>query len=180
MQNTSLNSSYTLVGMFMQQWAVTEAFIDAAIARALELNHKQTTVVISLLRMRQKLDLLAQLVNCSIMPQEKKCHFSKLIKKIVKLSEERNVVAHSSFFDIGRDIGVVFNKKKAKNGELDFQPIIWSADDFDSRFRQMKNLQGELEYLVIALKSSNGLFRLAEAMTANEGIGHLMSPNEPQ
>ena len=153
MEEDIFERAYYLVGKFMNSWAIAEFHVDEAIAIALELNEVQS-VVISKLFAKQKLEMLALLIETSKMGQAKKKHFGHIVKRLKKLSEDRNMVAHSVFgpnVDLSK---VAFARKKQKVGYPNETITLWSEHDFASRFDDLFGMDSELTELKTEFKEA--------------------------
>ena len=97
MPKTSLQQSFVLVGQYIQNWAMLEFTIDGTIEEGLGLNAMQCCVILPNLSVRNKLDVLHVLISHSMMGEDDKKHYRKVVEHCSNQSKDRNTIVHSGF-----------------------------------------------------------------------------------
>lgn len=149
---------WALVGRFLQHWALMEAALKNAVAKALGLDLIQEAILTNNLQLRDKIHILRTAVDiASIHPGTERVRFKKILKDIGEYSPTRNMMAHDVFAP--HDDGVKFLIIKAK-GSLQFPTTNWGVKEFSEAYDKLMMFTESVEELQSKLLDA----RLASAI----------------
>ncbi len=151
--------AYALVGRFFFVWSLVEEAIGRAIGAALGLGVLETEIVSANLEVVKKLYLLRTAVDHTPMEEEKQRHHDDVLKRIGKMSEVRNIIAHNFFCMNDDNTGLTFMRTEAKS-KLKFARTTYSISQFHEFDQAMLEQLIELEELIKEIHENRELFKL--------------------
>lgn len=158
-----MTRAYALVGNFLMLWAAMESGLRRAMGKALGLDETQTAIIGANIQLRDKIHIVRTAVDLSsIYPEEERKRYKKVLRKILKYSGTRNMMAHDLFGPSTNTDGVAFNVVQAK-GELQYPDVDWSIAKFEEEFERVANFANDLNKLVKQLDEAALLKARAEA-----------------
>ena len=173
----------TLVGQFMNSWALLESAMNTGIGELLGMGNIERIIATSNMQVRSKIHIFKTLINLMGAPEDWVRGSIKTLNAITTKSDHRNMVAHTPFgpHESG---GVEFLVIRAK-GKLTFPDTIWSEDEFKGHFREIEELRNELEKIVDRLHQVRVVAKAYDAMLKKEGapeglLNALLPQVEPQ
>ena len=174
--------SCTLVGSFLQAWALMESQLNEVIGTILELGNLQTVIVCKNIQFRDKIYIARTAVSISPLSEDKKTLYEKELNKLADFVLDRNTAAHDLFMPSEDEMGVEFLVTRAK-GKLQFPKVVWSRKDFRTRVEKAEAFREMLKNLETDAKERIKLLSLAQATAAPThwllGRGHLVDPIPP-
>lgn len=170
--------AFTLVGMYLQSWAVMESQLNRTLSRTLGLDTLQGIVVTRNIQMRDKINIVKSLIHLVVINDATRSRYLKLLERIGGLSGDRNTVAHDMFDHDEDGDGVRFYVTKAK-GKLQFPNVRWSIDVFTEKCFELYDIHKHLRQLDNVLDSDKiaRAFATAQPNAMLGGLGLLRSPN---
>lgn len=173
--------AFTLVGAFMGYFALLEVGINSAVGDILDIDQAKLSIITRNMSLNEKINTLRSLVNFYVFDKAKAEEFDKWALSARKISEARNIVAHTAFRASSNTDGVEFFTIEAKK-HLKVVETHWTIDEFlalideinmiDNNLRSIKSRMS-LQKIAKALMDSpprgalGGLFALGEALTNN-------------
>jgi hypothetical protein len=151
--------AFTLVGSFMGFFAVLEAGINSAVGEVLEVEVPKLAIISRNMTLNDKINALRALVDFYVYDKEKAATFDRWALRARKLSEYRNMVAHTPFRASPSSDGVEFFTVEAKK-QLKFPTIDWSIDDFLNKIDDINEVDNNLR----SIKDNMSLQRIARLL----------------
>lgn len=151
--------AFTLIGGFMGYFALLEAGIDAAVGDVLDIELPKLSIITRNISLNDKINTLRALVNFYIIDKTEADEFDKWALKARKISETRNMVAHTAFRASQRSNGVEFFTVEAKK-HLKFTDTDWDVDYFLARIDEINEVDNKLR----SIKSRMSLQKIAIAL----------------
>ena len=164
MDKITERQTYVLVGQFMKEWAIVEIVIDRLVAGALGLDSTQALVVSKVLQLKAKVSLIMNMIKLLPKHNDDNEIFKKIHRELEKLTKDRNMVVHSTFFVSKNGQQVDFCGANIVDEKPDLLFASWTDQDFFDRFERMHNLLGELEELRKILKFSPNILGLVRVL----------------
>ncbi|MEJ1172624.1 hypothetical protein WA845_00120 [Agrobacterium sp. CMT1] len=158
--------AFTLVGAFMGYFAVLELGINSAVGDVLDIEPLKISIITRNMSLNDKINTLRTLVNFYVFDKTKADEFDKWALKARKISETRNMVAHTAFRASSKTDGVEFFTVEAKK-HLNLTETHWTIDDFISRIDEINTVDNNLR----AIKSRMSLQKIAKALMASPPRG---------
>lgn len=155
--------AFALVGAYLGHFALLEQGINDAISEVLELKGARSLIVTRNMSFGEKIKTLRALVNFFVFDPEMAKLFDRLALQARKISEERNIVAHTPFRASESGDGVTFFVVSASR-TLTADDAEWSIDDFLSRIDHIITTDNALR----EIEHSMSLQRIAEALLKDE------------
>lgn len=140
------NQCFRLVGEFMFHFAMLENELDGLLQRMMGLETISAAILTANIDMSKKVNLAITGIPFQYLAGIDTKKRVKDLKKLLKINDDRNLVAHSFFGPPTSGDGVQFNRTTARIN-LKMDPIIWSEAEFEAKFRMMR----EARELVAAL-----------------------------
>jgi hypothetical protein len=149
-----------LVGRFMYQFALLEAAVDNAIGNLLRIRSLENQILVRNIEFSRKINILKSAVSLGGKKEEK----GRLLNRIAKVSEIRNVIAHNVF---GPDKGGIRFLTVAAKSELKFPETFYTEERFGEMIREMIGLGTKLDAMVkeIEKPSANVLAAMMQNAT---------------
>ncbi len=145
----------------MNHWSFLEASLNEGIGVLLGMNDLETTIATLNMDMKGKINVIKTAVNLKS-PRDWAASAVQDISAVQKMSELRNMVAHTCFGS-HESGGVIFLTTKAR-GKLKFPETIWSPADFEAHFREMDRLYGRVKFIIGGLRAKPINRNLIEAI----------------
>lgn len=159
----------TLVGMFLQRWALLEAEIHRCISTAMNLSDIVGAAICANMALRDKLFILSTGIHLTYMNDDKKAEYDRCIEKIRKSAQKwRNICAHAPF--AGDQKGVRFLQIIAR-GPIEIPDIIWTRNDFKERMGKVDTLAGAIHELNAEISKMQSITDLARALLGRTSKG---------
>lgn len=144
-------ATLTLVGHYMQNWALMEAELNEALFAAMRTRPVTSVVIARNTFLRTKISILRSLVGLLPIEPAGAAALEKLLKRIEKLSGDRNMVAHDVFLPHPK--GVQFLVVKAR-GRVDVTTVIWTPKDFKTRCLELQEIRQDLNCVPEGIKDA--------------------------
>ncbi|UHS60600.1 hypothetical protein HRR99_03230 [Agrobacterium vaccinii] len=160
--------AFTLVGAYMGYFAVLELAINDAVGDVLDIDQAKLSIITRNMSLNDKINTLRSLVNFYVFDKTKAKEFDNWALKARKISEARNIVAHTAFRASPKTDGVEFFTIEAKK-QLKFAETDWSVDDFIDRIDEINLIDNNLR----SIKSRMSLQRIAKALMDSPPKGAL-------
>lgn len=151
--------AFTLVGGFMGYFALLEAGINGALGDVLDVAPPKLSIITRNMSLNDKINALRSLVNYYVTDKAKADEFDKWAVRARKISEARNIVAHTAFRASPKTDGVEFFTIEAKK-HLKFAETDWTVEEFLARIDEINTVDNNLR----SLKSRMSLQRIADAL----------------
>lgn len=163
LQHAPSERAFLLVGAYIGHFALLEMGINNAIQQVLNLNPAAAMIVTRNMTFDEKIKNLRALVNFYVFDKEQAKRFDRLAQDSRKISEERNIIAHTPFHASPASDGVVFYVRSA-NSTLKTDDMDWSVDDFLRRIDHIL----ETDKALREIEDRMSLQRIAQALLKNE------------
>lgn len=163
LQHDPAERAFLLVGAYIGHFALLEMGINNAIQQVLNLNPAGAMIVTRNMTFDEKIKNLRALVNFYVVDQEQAKLFDRLALQARKISEDRNIVAHTPFSASAASDGVVFYVLSA-NSTLKTDDMDWSVDDFLTRIDHILKTDNALR----EIEHRMSLQRIGQALLTNE------------
>ena len=151
---------FRLVGEFMFYFAALEGSLNSGVRELLHIKGLEGLVITANIQMRDKVAIVRTILAMQgTKSEEWRTNANLLLNEIVKLSEDRNKIAHN-FFAPEDGGGVQIYTVKAK-GRFELPTLVWSKDDFNDKAQRAANCAERLKQTVAA------------ALTPQEGLAAL-------
>lgn len=179
--------AFRLVGEFMFHWAALEAVLNRSLRDLLGLKGVEGIIAQSNMQLRDKIHTFRTLVSLYNGTSDWAKAADKTIEKMVKLSGDRNVVAHNPFSP-HENGGVEFYIYKAK-GKFSIPEVVWGIEDFLRKAREMTDLEEEIKTITEQTIARRSVLKAMSAprnallpMTNSEHLALLLgqSPQAPE
>lgn len=151
--------AFVLVGSFMGYFALLEAGINSAVGEVLEVEMPKLAIISRNMTLNDKINALRALVDFYVFDKEKAATFDRWALRARKLSEYRNMVAHTPFRASPTSDGVEFFTVEAKK-QLKFPTVDWSVDDFLGKIDDINATDNNLR----SIKDNMSLQRIAKLL----------------
>ena len=155
--------SYRLVGEFIWFWSIVEQNLDKAMGAALGLTNQQTLIVAVNVPFASKVHITKTAMNAVEMDKKKVKHYERHLRKLWDLNDDRKMIVHYLFGPTDDEGATYFMFIKAR-GKFEVPEIVWTYEDFQSRFRQMTALTKKLTELTRDIKAASSRQALVEAL----------------
>ena len=165
MKQITSDRANSLIGEFMLRWSFVEYEVDKVIAEILKLNFEQSHLLSYTLSVAHKVNMLRVLINSSPLSEDDKKRFKKVICKLRKSAQVRNIVAHSMFSPSRDGTAVQFIRVITDNKKVEFPETKWNEQDFATRFNQLDDLALDLTALREKWTKLKPIYSLAEALS---------------
>jgi len=162
--------SFALVGRFFAYWALMETELNRVITSALGMNKLQGSIVTAEIDFSKKVFMARTSVKYRINDKEA-AKYEKLLLRLAKLSEDRNIIAHNAFLMTDRKDGVSFFTRKAR-GNLDLDSKVYTIHQWESMVSEIDEATAMLEELSGILKKNTNPAKLGYLLPAqNTDLG---------
>lgn len=171
--------AHRLVGCFMASWAELETVLDVAIRRILKIE----VVAMSILSVNLQMVSKIYTARCAIsMFGEQEASWQKAAQKVLveigKMSELRNMVAHTYFAISSDKTAVEFYRIKATS-KLTVPDEFWTPDDFSTHLMGMSSLGTKLKTVMNETMLHRSKIDLRERKTRDSMARILMGQDPP-
>lgn len=151
--------AFLLVGAYIGHFALLELGINNAIKTVLKLDIAASLIVTRNMTFDEKLKNLRALVKAFVPDKGEAKRFDDLAKEARKISELRNIIAHTPFHGSPTSDGVRFFVTRASSS-LELEDLDWSIDEFVEQIDHVRQIDNRLR----ELEKSMSLQRVAEAL----------------
>lgn len=174
-----LVDAHRLVGCFMGSWAQLETVLDVAIRRILKIE----VVAMSILSVNLQMVAKIYTARCAISVfGEQEASWQKDAQKVLveigKMSELRNMVAHTYFAISADKAAVEFYRIKATS-KLTTPEEFWTPDDFSAHVMRMSSLGTELQTVMNETMLHRSKIDMRERKTQDSMARILMGQDPP-
>lgn len=155
--------AFLLVGAYIGHFALLEVGINDAIKTVLKLDTAASLIVTRNMTFDEKIKNLRSLVRFFVHDKEQSKKFDELAKEARKISELRNLIAHTPFHGSQITDGVSFFVTKASSS-LELENLDWSIEEFVERIDHVRQVDNSLR----EIENSMNLHRVAEALSKRD------------
>lgn len=155
--------AFLLVGAYIGHFALLELGINNALKTVLKLDVAASLIVTRNMTFDEKIKNLRALVKAFVRNKEEAKRFDELAKEARKISELRNVIAHTPFHGSSITDGVSFFVTKASS-TLELEDLDWSIDQFVEQIDHVRQIDNRLR----ELEKTMSLQRIAEALSKRD------------
>ncbi|WP_407522713.1 hypothetical protein [Methylobacterium oryzisoli] len=138
-ENGELDQACRQVGRFMYHFAAVEKSLDRIIQKAWELDDTQILLLASSLNIHQKKKIAQSAIDEQDTSERWRESARSELKKLQKLSDERNMFAHSLFHMVGKD-SIEFDYFSAKGDREAGKRVVRRLEEMENKFRIMNDL----------------------------------------
>lgn len=146
---TKEQKAYLAVGEFMFHFANMEFQLNLSLRSLLKLGLLEASIITSNIDVRTKVYIVKSAMNMKpIAETEWLAEARRDLESVIKMAEQRNILAHNTFF--AREDGVDFFRVKAK-GKFSLPDEIWTYETFDGFYVEMMRLGDAIRHLTETL-----------------------------